>query len=177
MCLDNKMVGKQIALLRFAKQMTQADLAERLGISFQAVSKWERGENLPDVAILPQLANVLETTIDNILCGNVRQVAYRGTIKVADMIEGIKCLQKMGDLLGKENKIYLSAIKGIDESMNTTIEAAFNDDFVFEAFVAEAIIQNLMAGMYVEITDVRRNFKHEHFANIVCEYARKYNIV
>ena len=48
---------------------------------------------------------------------------------------------------------------------------------LFEAFVAEAIIQNLMAGMYVEITDVRRNFKHEHFANIVCEYARKYNIV
>ena len=177
MCLDNKKVGEQIALLRYAKKMTQADLAERLNISFQAVSKWERGENLPDVSILPQLANALDTTIDNVLCGNVRKVAYRGTIKVADMIEGIKCLQKLGDLLGKENKIYISAIKGIDDNMNTSIEPAFSDDFLFEAFVAEAIIQNLMAGMYVEITDVRRNFKHEHFANVVCEYARKYNIV
>ena len=61
---------------------------------------------------------------------------------------------------------------GSGETLNQTITAD-----VFEAFVAEAIIQNLMAGMYVEITDVRRNFKHEHFANVVCEYARKYNIV
>lgn len=177
MCIDNKSVGKQIALLRSGKKMTQSDLAERLNVSFQAVSKWERGENLPDVTILPQLSNVLETTIDNILCGNTLHVAYKGTIKVADMIEGIRCLKKMGELLGKENKIYLSAIKGIDDSMNTTIESAFQDDYIFEAFVAEAIIQNLMSGMYVDITDVRRNFKHAHFANIVCEYAKKYNIL
>ena len=157
--------------------MTQSDLAERLHVSFQAVSKWERGENLPDVAVLPGLANVLETTIDNILCGNRLHVAYKGTIKVSDMIEGVKCLGKMGELLGKENKIYLSAIKGIDDNMNTDIAAAFQDDYIFEAFVAEAVIQNLMSGMYVDITDVRRHFRHEHFADVVCEYARKYNIL
>ena len=177
MCIDNKSVGKQIALLRTNKKMTQSDLGERLNLSYQAISKWERGESLPDVAVLPQLARVLETTIDNILCGNTLHVAYTGTIKVSDMIEGIKCLGRMGELLGKDNKIYLSAIKGIDESMNTAIEDAFQDDFIFEAFVAEAIVQNLMAGKYVDITDVKRNFKHEHFANVVCEYAKKYNIV
>lgn len=177
MCIDNKSVGKQIALLRTNKKMTQSDLGERLNLSYQAISKWERGESLPDVAVLPQLARVLETTIDNILCGNTLHVAYTGTIKVGDMIEGIKCLGRMGELLGKENKIYLSAIKGIDDSMNTAIEDAFQDDFIFEAFVAEAIVQNLMAGKYVDITDVKRNFKHEHFANVVCEYAKKYNIV
>jgi len=177
MCVDNKSVGKQIALLRTNKKMTQSDLGDRLNLSYQAISKWERGETLPDVAVLPRLACVLETSIDNILCGNTLHVAYTGTIKVADMIEGIKCLKRMGELLGKENKIYLSAIKGINDSMNTAIEDALGDDFIFEAFVAEAIIQNLMAGKYVDITDVKRNFKHEHFSNIVCQYAKNYNIV
>lgn len=176
MGIDNNSVGKQIAQLRAAKKITQAELGERLNISYQAVSKWERGETLPDVGILPELAAILETTIDNILC-STRHVAYKGTIKVADMIEGLNCLKRMGELLGKENKIYLSAIQGINNSMNTNIEDAFGDDFVFEAFVGEAIIQNLMSGMYVDITDIKRHFKHEHFSNVVCEYAKKYNII
>ncbi len=67
--MDNGKVGKQIASLRNAKGLTQADLGERIGVSFQAVSKWERGETLPDTAILPSLASVLETSVDQILCG------------------------------------------------------------------------------------------------------------
>ena len=47
--------------------------------------------------------------------------------------------------------------------MNTDIEVAFVDDYVFEAFVAEAIIQKLSQGVYVDITDVKNNFKHEHY--------------
>lgn len=43
MSIDNSSVGKQIALLRKAKNLTQAELGERLCISYQAVSKWERG--------------------------------------------------------------------------------------------------------------------------------------
>ena len=61
--------------------------------------------------------------------------------------------------------------------MNTDIEPAFSDDFIFEAFVAEAIIQNLMLGMYVDVTDVTKSFKHEHFRNIVLEYLKKYSII
>ena len=46
--IDTILVGKQIASLRKAKGLTQNQLGERLNISFQAVSKWERGEALPD---------------------------------------------------------------------------------------------------------------------------------
>lgn len=60
--------------------------------------------------------------------------------------------------------------------MNTDIEPAFSDDFIFEAFVAEAVIQNLMKGMYVDVTDVMHSFKHEHFRNVVLEYMKKYSI-
>ena len=47
---------------------------------------------------------------------------------------------------------------------------------VFEAFVGEAVIQNIMHGKYVDVTDVMRSFKHEHFRNVVLEYAKKYSI-
>ncbi len=77
-------------------------------------------------------------------------VAYKGKIKTQDMIEGLRCLERMGALLGKENCIYRHAIRGINEGMNADIEAAFSDAYVFEAFAAEAIIQNLQAGYYID---------------------------
>ena len=177
MGIDNLSVGSQIAFLRAGKKMTQSELGERLNVSFQAVSKWERGETLPDVSILPDLAAVLETTTDNILCSDTRRISYRGTVKTADMAEGISCLKRMGELLGKENMIYRGAVNGINTAMNTNIEDAFSDDYIFEAFVAEAIIHNLKEGMYIDITDIRRHFKHKHFSDIVCNYAGKYNII
>ena len=177
MHIDQNKVGKQIAMLRTAKAITQNELGERVGVSYQSVSKWERGETLPDVSILPDLANILETTIDQILLGGEHEIQFKGKIKVQDMIDGINCLKRMGELLGSGNLIYRCAIQGIEKGMNTEIEPAFSDDYVFEAFVAEAIIQNLKAGFYVDITDIKRNFKHEHFRNIVCEYTKRFQIV
>ncbi len=169
-------IGKQIEELRKNKGLTQSDLGDRLGVSFQAVSKWERGETLPDTAILVPLAEVLETTVDFILTGGEKALNYRGKIKVSDMFEGIKHLGKMGECLGKDNIIYRYAIKGINDGMNTDIEACFTDDYVMECFVAEAIIQNLKMGAYVDLTDVKKSFKHEHFRNIVIDWCEKYGI-
>ncbi len=169
-------VGLQIAELRKNKGLTQNDLGERLGVSFQAVSKWERGETLPDTAILLNLANILETTVDYILSGGKKRIEFKGKINVTDMINGIKALKDMGQHLGKDNLLYRNAIKGINENMNTDIESAFSDDYAFEAFVAEAIIQNLSIGAYVDVTDVKNNFKYEQFKNIVLKYCEKYGI-
>ena len=60
--------------------------------------------------------------------------------------------------------------------MNTDIESAFVDDYAFEAFVAEAIIQNLISGAYVDVTDVKNSFKHENFKNVVLKYCEKCGI-
>lgn len=174
--MDMKRVGNQIALLRKNKGLTQTQLADRLGLSFQAVSKWERGETLPDTAILPDLAEILETSVDCILSGGRQAVAYRGRITVADMKDGLNALKRMGELLGRENSLYRYAVEGINEKMHTQIEDAFHDDKIFECFVAEAIIQNLTAGRYIDLTDVKNSFHHEKYRNIVLEYCAKYGI-
>lgn len=174
--MDTRKIGRQIAALRKSKGLTQNELGERLGVSFQAVSKWERSETLPDISILPDLAKVLETTVDFILCGGEKAVEYKGKIRVSDMINGLRNFENMGRLLGKHNIIYRSAVNGINEAMNTDIEEAFADDYAFEAFVAEAVIQNLIMGAYVDITDVINSFKHEHFRKIVVDYCGKHGI-
>ena len=63
----NEKVGAYIMILRKARKYTQQGLAEKLGVSHQAVSNWERGESMPDISMLPKLAALLGTTTDNIL--------------------------------------------------------------------------------------------------------------
>ena len=56
--------GKNIAKYRKEKNLTQAGLAELLGVSFQAISKWENGRSMPDTQLLPRLAAVLNVSCD-----------------------------------------------------------------------------------------------------------------
>ena len=174
--MDMQKVGLQIASLRKDKGLTQNDVAQRLGISFQAVSKWERGESLPDVSLLVDLADVLETSVDHILRGHEKMIQYRGKITVQDMVDGITSLKRFGELVGKDTYLYRCAIDGINEKMNTDIEQAFIDEHIFWCFVAEVIIQNLQAGSYIDISDVQNHVKDEHFKKIICEYAKRYDI-
>lgn len=68
---DMKEIGCKIAKLRKGKNMTQMELADALGISFQAISNWERGESMPDIAKLVSLSQIFDVSIDEIL-GNDR---------------------------------------------------------------------------------------------------------
>ena len=62
-------VGRNIAELRRRCNMTQMELADKMGISFQAVSNWERGNSMPDISKLPELAEVFDVTIDYLVTG------------------------------------------------------------------------------------------------------------
>ena len=174
--MDAKQVGAQIARLRKEKGLTQNDLGNRLNISFQAVSKWERGETLPDTAILLDLANVLETSVDLILNGGRQALHYKGKFTVSQIQDGILALKQMGELLGKSNMLYRYAVEGINEKMHTNIEDAFANPHIFECFVAEAIIQNLIAGKYVDPTDVKNSFQQEHFSTLVLTRCAQFGI-
>ena len=57
-------IQKQIAMLRKRNNMTQAELAEKLSISYQAVSQWENGNTFPDITMLPEIAKIFNVSID-----------------------------------------------------------------------------------------------------------------
>lgn len=69
-----KQIGKNIVLCRKRLSLTQAGLAEKLNYSDKAVSKWERGESMPDVLTLMQLAQVLGVTVDDLLSEDVKEI-------------------------------------------------------------------------------------------------------
>lgn len=67
-------LGKRIAELRKRKGITQDQLAESMGVTPQAVSKWENDLTCPDISLLPQMASFFHTSIDELLCGEKKEV-------------------------------------------------------------------------------------------------------
>ena len=65
--MDIKSIGQFIKTIRKSKNITQKELAEKLNISFQAVSRWENGDALPDTLLLLDLSKHLGVSVDLIL--------------------------------------------------------------------------------------------------------------
>lgn len=76
--MDLRQTGKTIAVLRKKAGYTQASLAEKLGISDKAVSKWERGISCPDVSLWRKLASLLDSDIESIIYGYDGEHAWHG---------------------------------------------------------------------------------------------------
>lgn len=62
-------LGTRIAALRKTKGLKQEEIADMLGVSGQAVSKWENDQTCPDITLLPKLSEILDVTIDELLSG------------------------------------------------------------------------------------------------------------
>ena len=67
-------IGTRIAGRRKSLGMTQEDLAAKLGVSAQAVSKWENDVSCPEISLLPVLVKVLDMTTDELLTGKTSEV-------------------------------------------------------------------------------------------------------
>jgi len=67
--MDKVKIGQFIANCRKDKKLTQEQLAEKLGISINAISKWERGLNLPDVSLMKELCKILDITLNELFEG------------------------------------------------------------------------------------------------------------
>ena len=70
-------IGKRIGLLRRQKGLTQEELANHMGVSPQAVSKWENDQTCPDISALPKLAQLFGVTVDELLSGKEELPAVR----------------------------------------------------------------------------------------------------
>ena len=68
-------LGNRIAMLRRKKEQKQDALAEMLGVSPQAVSKWENDQSCPDISLLPKLSQILGVTVDELLTGKTEEVS------------------------------------------------------------------------------------------------------
>lgn len=87
--IDNVNFGAFVAQLRKEKGMTQKDLAQKLYVSDKAVSKWERGLSLPDIALLTPLAQTFGVTVTELLSGQrIRANAQMDVQTVEKIVSG-----------------------------------------------------------------------------------------
>jgi len=69
--MNQEKIGKFITECRKGKKLTQEQLAEKLGVSDRAVSKWERGLNMPDSSLMLELAKILNISVNELLSGEI----------------------------------------------------------------------------------------------------------
>ena len=65
--MEKQTLGEMIAALRRERQLTQAELAEKMGVTDKAVSKWERNLSCPDLSSIPRLAETLGVGVDELI--------------------------------------------------------------------------------------------------------------
>ena len=69
--MDQNKIGNLIKELRKKDNLTQEKFAEKYGVTYQAVSKWENGKNIPDISLLKQICDDYNIDINDLLDGNL----------------------------------------------------------------------------------------------------------
>lgn len=93
--MEQQKIGSFLKELRQEKQMTQEQLAEQMGVSRRTVSRWETGNNLPDLSMLVELADYYDVDLNEIFCGERRSEAMDAELKdtllqASEYSEGIR---------------------------------------------------------------------------------------
>ncbi|NOU82880.1 helix-turn-helix domain-containing protein [Paenibacillus sp. LMG 31459] len=131
--LDLRKIGAYISKLRKDQDLTQLELADQLNVSHQAVSKWERGESLPDIGTLPQFARLFGKTVDDILNAGdntenrehqhlgtiVEEIAENRPDQVAEMVNTGEV--EMEELVELAPFVKASALHKVTERVDSSI--------------------------------------------------------
>lgn len=173
--MDTLKIGQYIQHLRKAAGMTQKELAEKLSITFQAVSKWENGDSLPDTGILLDLCDTLNTTADKLLNGGRLTAVERRLMRLEDVITGFQYMESIGKLFGEDCSFFTGMVKGINEKMNIDLLTYLKDPRTREVMYAEVLIQGILSGRTVDMDEIEANFQNEKMIHTIRRYLAKAN--
>lgn len=115
--MKKQTLGMMISSLRKAKGMTQLELAEKMGVTDKAVSKWERDLSYPDINIIPKLADLFDTSVDELMQGQtvMKENKKNGESDIVDTV-----LRGLGVAMGIV-VVVLSALGKLDTKAALTM--------------------------------------------------------
>jgi len=128
--------GILIRNLRIEHHMTQKQLADQMHISDKTISKWERGLGLPDISILPKLANILEIDAKNLLSGDITPNDFvSGNLKntkfyVCPICHNITLCTGNADVFCCGKKLAAQSMKKASEDEKLSVELIDNERFI-----------------------------------------------
>lgn len=134
--MDNYITGATIKRLREAKGITQTQLAEQIGVSGKAVSKWETAKGLPDITLIEPLAKALGVSVMELMSGdtvinkNISSNILRSKFYVCPVCGNV--IRTTGDTVISCCGISLPALEAenIDEAHEITVERVEDESFI-----------------------------------------------
>lgn len=134
--MDNYVTGSTVRQLRERKNMTQAQLGEKIGVSPKTVSKWETAKGLPDISLLDALASALEVSVMELMSGhtvinrNVSANMLRARFYVCPLCGNV--IHAMGEALISCCGVTLPPLEAeeCDESHRLSVEPVEDEQFV-----------------------------------------------
>ena len=134
--MNNYITGATIKKLREAKGITQGQLAEEIGVSSKAVSKWETGKGLPDISLIEPLSSALGVSVMELMSGdtvinkNISSNVLRSKFYVCPVCNNV--IRAMGDVVISCCGIKLPPIEAedVDEQHQITIEKVEDEHFI-----------------------------------------------
>lgn len=163
-------IGERIRYFRIRKHMTQESLAAALNISYQAVSKWERNESLPDISLAARLAEVLDITCDALLTENVCAIESEiekviGQASAMDVGDHEKYLRRV-EILEKALEKYPRSIRLMMELADTYSKGGNYPEFAEKNYMGRTIEME----EYIAAHTTDPKLKYQTTAMLCCMY-------
>ena len=146
--MNQTAIGRYIARKRKEQNLTQEQLAERLGVSNKTISKWENGKCMPDYSIIHQLCDALHVTLPELMDG---EDAAESSVRTYDDAQILDLLRRTQELERQKGILYGVALitLGIASSaMSGTVGGTDVRDFISGILMGLSIAE-MLAGVWV----------------------------
>ncbi len=146
--MNQSVTGKFISIKRREKNLTQEQLAEKLGVSNKTISKWETGKCMPDYGIVKSLCEELDITVAELMDG---EEAEEKSVRAYDDEQIMDLLRRTQELEKQKNILYgiLLIVMGIAiQALSHTFGGSDAKDF-FSGLLLGVSIGEMLVGIYV----------------------------
>ena len=159
--MDPKQIGNLIHELRTKNNLTQKELADRLLVTSQAISKWENGRGIPDIELLQKLSEIFNIDIAELLAGKVNQKKKRVTEKKIIMIIIIVIILLLSLLVA----IKVLKVGFKIEDFKVSKLASDNDSFHVKGIIA---YNNNKRSIYISKVDYSNQEEQKKYLGLEC---------
>lgn len=126
--MNQQKVGEFIKKLRKENHLTQAEFAEKYGITYQAVSNWEHGKNLPDIALLKQIADDFNVSIDELLGSEKKNLKKDNNYLIISVIIAVALIILFIIYLNKHNNFEFKTLSANCSNFKISGSISYNKD-------------------------------------------------
>ena len=126
--MNQQKVGEFIKKLRKENHLTQAEFAEKYGITYQAVSNWEHGKNLPDIALLKQIADDFNVSIDELLGSEKKNLKKNNNYLIIGVIIAVALIILFIIYLNKHNDFEFKTLSANCSNFKISGSISYNKD-------------------------------------------------